>query len=270
MKLTSIEDLSKPGVAAIEQQAFQIGHQFEAFLDDYPDDGHERLAGVHASELASCKRQVVYTLYGTEKRGKVPGQWRKRFLVGTAIHSMLQSDFHKMAMQSGGYMTFQAEVRVDDTPLARELFLTSSCDGVFTWFDKKGEPFIRMGLEAKSKAPDDFAKMKKPEEKHVKQAHLYMACLDLPLMWVLYWNKGNQNMSPSIPPYMVRFDPAIWNEQRVRAQEAVSSATAQTLPEREESIACSWCQYAWTCQPPGASRFQKPPQRRPLLPIIRR
>lgn len=269
MKLTSIEDLSNPGVSVIEQQAYEIGHRFNEFLEDYPDDSHERVAGVHASEVASCKRQVVYTLLGTEKRGKVPGQWRKRFLVGTAIHTMLQSDFHKMAVKSGGWMTFEDEVSVNETPLAKELYLTSSCDGVFTWFGQNGEPFIRIGLEAKSKAPDDFAKMKKPEEKHVKQAHLYMACLDLPLMWILYWNKGNQNMSPSLPPYMIRFDPAIWNEQRARAQDAVSSALSQTLPNREESIACSWCKYSWTCQPPSAAKYQKP-QRRPFLPILRR
>ena len=195
--------------------------------------------------------------------------WRKRFNVGHAIHHMIQSDFELMSHWSKGTLTFDKEVKVQDTALAKRLFIASSCDGVFTFWNN-GTPYLRVGVEIKSASPDSFSKLNGPEDKHVKQSHLYMACLDLPLMWVVYWNKGNQNMTPSARPYLFRFNPATWAEQEQRARSAIAHADDYKLPEREEGLYCRWCKYAWTCQPKSSAATASTSRpRRTILPILR-
>lgn len=243
----------------------QLGRIFEDFLENYPDDSHTRAAGIHASELCTCKRQVVYSLFNTEKKGAVPLPFRKRFNVGHAIHSMLQKDFDLMSRHSRGKLHFQEEVSVNDTEIAKRLCITSSCDGVFTFYDDTASPILRVGLEIKSASPDDFDKLKKPKEKHVEQAHVYMACLDLPLMWFLYWNKGNQNMTPSVTPFLIRFNERLWGSLEQRAKECLEMADKEELPEREEGQHCRWCKYAWTCNPTTVTPQRQNRRPQPIL-----
>lgn len=267
MKLTSIADLQRTDIGGLEQRIQQLYRNYDDFLDNFPDDSHERAAGIHASELAACKRQVVYSLFLVEKKAHVPKEWRKRFEIGKAIHNMIQEHFELMAKGSNGSLVFKKEVKVEDTPLAKELCITSSCDGIFEFFERK-ELVARVGLEIKSMAPDTFEKLNRPQEKHVDQAHVYAACLDLPYVWYLYWNKGNQNITPSLKPFLIRFDPKIWERLRIRAHECITAADKGQLPDREEDVHCSWCPYAWTCEP---KNVRMPRQaRKPLLPILRR
>ena len=154
-------DLQQPGIALMEQQAMTLSRLFDDLLENYPDDSHKRAGGIHASELCTCKRQVVYDLHNTEKKGDVPLLFRKRFNVGHAIHGMIQKDMHLMALHSRGKLHFQEEVSVNDTELAKRLCITSSCDGVFTFFDDSANPLLRVGLEIKTASPDDFDSLKK-------------------------------------------------------------------------------------------------------------
>ena len=249
MKLTSIADLEVQGALALEGLAQELSKLYDSFLDDFPENGEDREPGVHATELNTCMRQVVYTLWQTSKRGLVDRMWRKKFQVGHALHDMLQTHFAMMAARSNGRLTFEKEVRVQDTPLGRELCLASSCDGTFTFWENQ-LPLVRVGVELKSKSPEEYAKLKAPEEKHVQQAHLYMAALDLPLVWFLYWNKGKEQFTPSLKPYLVRFDHTIWARLEARARMSLDFAEQGKLPDPEVSMSCQWCQYAWTCNPP--------------------
>jgi len=251
MKLTSIKDLES-GAAdqIILDKSVNLGALYDELLDSYEEgeDDH-RAPGVHASEVASCKRHVVYTLYATEKKKTTKRDMQKRFNVGNAIHGMLQSDFAKMAKRSGGTIIFKDEVKMTGSPLAEKYDIHSSCDGVFEFLNPSGEVYLRIGLEIKSKAPDDYAKLKEPEKKHIEQAHLYQACLDLPLVWYVYWNKGNQNYTPMTFPWLRKFDHNVWNRLEKRIIESLEAAHADVLPEREEAFHCTWCPYAWTCEP---------------------
>jgi hypothetical protein len=258
MRLTSISDLTIPGISMLEQEVWKLSKLYDEYLDTV--DEPARTPGIHASELNTCKRQVVFSLLDTTRKADVEAKWRKKFDVGTAIHTMVQDHFTHMAQRSRGRLTFEREVRVDDTDLARRLFLTSSCDGIFTFFDEQGDPLIRVALEAKTAAPDDYEKLKEPHKKHLEQAHLYMACLDVPLTWFLYWNKGKEQFTPSITPFLTRFDPAIWARLEQRAQECLTYAEKAQLPASEEDyMHCSFCAYAYICQPKvlekRASRF---------------
>lgn len=261
MKLTSIKDLES-GAAdqLILDRRVSLHDMYDELLESY-DEGQDdhRKPGIHASELASCKRHVVYTLYATEKRKVTKKDMQKRFNVGNAIHDMLQSDFARMASRSGGYVTFTPEVKVEHTELAKKYDIHSSCDGVFEFWEKKEDGtgiqvFLRIGIEIKSKSPDEYAKMKEPDPQHVNQAHLYQACLDLPLVWYVYWNKGNQNYTPMTSPWLRKFDHAIWAKQEQRAKEALEAAEKEVLPDREEGFHCTWCPYSWTCEPPSVKK----------------
>lgn len=254
MKLTSIADLATKEIhAVITDTAYKLSDRFDDYLANYREDGNDdgahRSPGIHASELCQCKRQVVYTMYSTEKRSTTSPTMQKRFNMGNAVHHMLQRDFHRMARRSKGRLTFQDELKTHETELGRQLDLTSSCDGVFTFWDENRQPIVRVGLEIKSAAPDDWAKMKAPNPKHIEQAHLYMRCFDLPLMWFLYWNKGNQNYTKMEAPWLMKFDQRIWDKQETRARDCLTSADAEELPEREEGYHCSWCPYAYLCEP---------------------
>lgn len=250
MRLTSITDLEqKNGKTELTNREKDwlshnsLSRKYDEYMGEEKDD-HVRAAGVHASELNTCKRQVVYSLHQTTKHAKIQVESRKRFKMGHAIHHMLQSDFAKMAT---GPISFQEEVKVHGTPLAMQYYIESSCDGVF--HIKNEEVDVRIGIEIKSISPNDFASLTGPQQKHIEQAHVYMACLDLPLMWFIYWNKGNQNYTPMIAPWLITFNPMIWEGLKDRAVECLADAEAGRLPDREEGFHCSWCSYSWTCEP---------------------
>jgi len=214
-----------------------------------------RKQGIHASEISKCMRQIVYCILGTERQPPVQGadvNMLMRFRLGTAIHAMLQNDWHRIAAKSGGQLEFQDEVRVSPKlgGLAALWNIRSSGDGVFTFLDSSGYPEVRIGLEIKSASPDEFAKLKGPQSDHLEQTNVYMAALDLPLMWVLYYNKGNSNITESYSPWLFKFDANKWNyDLEIRFARCTHMAQEGELPERTEGMHCRWCSFASSCCP---------------------
>lgn len=270
MPLARIEDLNGPPdeVAQHIEQAKRLSDLYDEFIAFDQDDVHERPPGIHASELYPCLRKAVYSCMDTPKVNNVAKFWKQRFKVGTAIHLMMQADFHKMAKQDvkGQAKTFATQVAAvmgcsmsfdDEVPispehqkLAKFYKMYSHADGVFTFSSLlTGEIMLRIGLEIKTESPDEFAKLKAPKPVHVRQAHIYMANLDLPLMWFFYMNKGNQNNTNSSAPYLMVWQPDIWVEVEARCTQVLTLAAQKKLPPREESILCEFCPWSHTCQP---------------------
>jgi len=265
--LATIADLERPTTEITPYLALaqSLSKRYDSLLENYPGDSHKRRAGVHASELVKCVRQVSYCLMETEKREEVDALMRKRFLVGHSTHDMVQKDLHKMAAREsarqqmeavaaghGWIMDFEPEVPVapELQALAREYQITSSCDGVFTFrWDEESPPFLRVGLEIKTESPDGYADLKAPKTDHIEQVTIYQACLDLPLVWFFYFNKGNQNNTPSTAPWLISFQKPIWEKLRTRAERAIEHVALGTLPDREEGFHCGFCPYGYTCQP---------------------
>lgn len=290
MALASIADLngSPEEVALRIKQAKTLSEMYDDFLlleQDVPDDGH-RKPGIHASELYPCLRKPVYSLGLVEPRRRVSKFWLQRFKVGFVIHSMMQGDFHRMAKRSQKReamrlahkqaldldldLFFEDEVKVspEHQALAAHYQMHSSADGIFTFADRNhGEPVLRIGLEIKTESPDEYAKLKEPKPEHLRQAHLYMAALDLPLMWFFYMNKGNQNNTNSEAPYLVVWNPMIWQEVEGRMQIAHEHVKQGTLPERNEGIFCEFCPWNYTCEPPNlfGGQKQRPTSRRETI-----
>lgn len=208
-------------------------------------------------------RSSVYTLLDTPAKVSIDPNMRERFNVGHAVHELVQRNFSTAAGEwSRGklHFLFKPEVRVDDTEYAIAHSVSSSCDGVFSIYDDYNL-ILRIGLEIKTEAPDAFKALTAPRQKHLEQAHLYMRCLDLPLMWFLYINKGNQQMTPMKAPWLVQFSPVTWEKVEQRIQVALEGADKRILPDREEGFHCSWCPYRYTCAPNVLSAVnRKPPQ----------
>jgi len=263
---------------------------YARFLDSlhHARPEHHRAPGIHASELSKCQRSLMYTMLGTAKVENIPTPWRLRFRVGQAIHDFLQEDLQLMAQHSEGMVDIACEVPIAPhlQTIAAKWGIHSSADAVLTFYRMKTpeeaeRDFVERGdtssrvetgklvVEIKSKAPDSFDKMKKPEMDHIIQAHVYMACLGIDQTWFMYWNKGNQNITPSSGPYLMKFDPAIWKDIETVMQRAwelfALCKDGENVAKREEGIDCEFCGYSYTCQP---DYLNKRPKGR-TLPVVR-
>jgi hypothetical protein len=284
MGLASIADLNGPAeeVAKYITQARKLSAMYDDFIL-LDQEERRRPPGIHASELYPCLRKPVYCLTDVEKKLSVSKFWKQRFKVGTAIHAMLQDDFHRMAKRSQRmeamriassmaeemdcYFEFEDEVPVspEHQEIAKYYKLYSHADGIFVFKKKDTHKIVlRVGLEIKTEAPDGYEKLKEPKFEHVRQAHVYMGTLDLPLMWFFYMNKGNQNNTPSIAPYLMVWQPKVWDELIERFKTIHGFAERGELPERTETIVCEFCPWSYTCQPNNMMRSfqQKPATRR--------
>ncbi len=218
----------------------------------------DRPGGVHASEISGCTRRLVYSILNTEKKNnatQADTNMRRRMQLGTLVHAITQDDFDRMCWMSDGAVEFKHEltIRPDLQELARQYDINSSCDGAFTYFANH-QPYLRVGLEIKTKSDPEYQKLKKPDDEHIEQAHVYMKALDLPLMWFFYYNKSNSNWTPPKPPYLVAFDHRVWDRLENKIQHSHKLASSKTLPERQEGMPCRWCPFSWTCMPTTLQR----------------
>jgi hypothetical protein len=267
-KLTSIADLSRPQeeLAPLIDAATKLSSMYfehVATRDEsytYEVDikgGGTRAAGIHASEVSNCLRQLVYAVAGTERKptGSATNMLM-RFNIGHAVHALIQNDFRQMYKKSGIYFEDELSIHPGLGGAAEEWNIHSSCDGVFTWFEDR-TVIMRMGLEIKTASPGEFEKLREPKQMHLEQAHVYMACLDLPMMWFLYYNKGNSNITTSYPPFLVKFNPALWEQLEIRFTKAIHLAETNREPARDEGMYCSWCPFSWACEPEIVKRSKQ-------------
>ena len=212
----------------------------------------DREPGVHASEL-SCQLKLVYNLLRTQQhQGDRDINMQMRFNLGHAIHGMLQHEFACMSRWLNGAITFQAETGIHPGigGVAAQYNIHSHTDGIFSFWHEE-QVYLRVGLEIKSESAKQFDKLVKPRDYHMEQVNTYMRALDLPLMWILYYNKSNSNITPSTPPWLFQFDKSLWTRTvEPKIVGALDHASKGTLPPRTEGYYCKWCPYRWTCKPP--------------------
>ena len=214
-----------------------------------------RSPGLHASELNTCIRQAAYALRGEERcvQEESDGNpnMKMRFDLGKMVHALIQDDFEHICIQTRGVISFEDEVKIwpGMGGVAAQYNYASSSDGIFTFSDQYLSPYIRLGLEIKTMSADEFDKANKPKDAHIQQGTLYQKCLDIPLMWYLYYNKSNSNWTPPTAPWIVPFDRNEWAKIEARSAQAHSHTQQGTLPDREEGMHCKWCAFAKTCNP---------------------
>jgi len=266
MPLAKIADLGgdPEEVAYCIEVAQSLSTLYDEFMNNFDEGDDHRSPGIHASEVNKCLRQAAYTIRATEKRKDIAASWQKRFQIGHAVHAMVQEHFKRMcirrskeiaanlASRHGWLVEFEAEVKCapGKQELASYYNIHSSCDGVFTFTEPgTSEVMLRVALEIKTEAPDSYKDLKKPKDDHVAQAHLYMACLDIPVIWFFYFNKGNQNNTDSSSPWLVVWQPEVWKRLEDRIKRVLTAVHYNEIPPREEGVHCEFCPYSWDCQP---------------------
>lgn len=267
MRLLTIDDLNDPTndwKPLLEHIAW-LGDEFERWkskdtgfnrvLPIHFGDDTQRTPGLHASELNTCVRQAVYALRG-EKRTLAENNdvnMKMRFQLGTMVHSLIQDDFDRICTDTYGRVSFEDEVSIHYGQgmggVVDQFELSSSADGVFTFCDENGQPYLRLGLEIKTMSDPQFSDAKSPKKEHIQQTTLYQKALDLPLMWFLYYNKSNSNWTRPQAPWVVPYDESEWAKIDARARQAHLHRAAGTLPEREEGMPCKWCPFSDVCNP---------------------
>lgn len=255
-------------IAKYELWASDLGDMYDLFIRNDDEDvafvvawsgSKNRSDGIHASEMAGeCQRPVWYSLRG-EKRQNVDVRpfWKKKFRVGQTYHAMIQEDWRRLCEKSNGLMSFEREVRIlpELQSIAARYDIKSSCDGVITFRDyPHGPAVMRVGLEIKTESSDQYSKLKGPKDEHKRQTCVYMKCLDVPLLWTMYVNKGNQNIVPSKHPYLYQFDFELWGRIERETKEIHRLATINQIPPRVEGLVCQFCGYSWICQPESAKK----------------
>lgn len=249
--LKEAENLGRRYFKFIEQDEETFSYDVTIFADS------ERAEGFHASELSGCFKRLVYTQTDVAKKPNPSDlNMKMRFRMGHAVHAMLQNDLTRMADRSQGTLHFQSELKIDPElqPVAAQYDIHSHCDGLLTfsrWYPEYQQwyAYLRVGVEIKTKSDKEYDKLKKPEEYHLEQTNVYMKCLDVPLMWTLYYNKSNSNFTQPEEPYLFKYDPQIWDKLLGRMDRAKEYAANGNTPPREEGMPCGWCPYAWHCQP---------------------
>lgn len=274
MGLVTINDLlNQPAevIAKYFMWAGDLGDMYEYFIRDDEGDvafvagwhgAKARASGVHASEMSSkCRRPVWYSLTQTERHdSNLDPFWKKRFRIGHMYHAMVQEDWRRICEKSGGLMSFEREVKIapELQKIAAQYDIQSSCDGVITFRDYPWGPAVmRVGLEIKTESPDQFKDLKTPKEQHERQTCVYMRCLDVPLLWTMYINKGNQNIVPSKAPFLFQFNFRLWGEIEQETKEVIHLATINQIPDRVEGIGCEFCGFSWICQPEHMKRKER-------------
>lgn len=279
-RLTTILDLqanSEDENSGLVDRARQLCTVCEEILATDKGDGHTRAPGIHASEISGCKRKIVYSLLGTERRDQAAPIWRERFRMGHVVHALLQKQMHMIAgltqkSDLGWHISFEDELEIAPRlqRMAKKWDIYSHCDGIFTIRESwDGPAILRIALEIKSEAPDSYSKLKGVKPDHVEQGHVYMACLDVPMIWFLYFNKGNQNYTNTDQTYLLQFDPRLWKSLEERFEECHDYAAAQELPPKEESVKCEFCAFSWTCQPACVANRGNVIYTRPLNRVLR-
>lgn len=266
MPLLSISDLNQPQqelapylelAGTLSQMYFDhvVSSQDKAYKYEVEVFGSAgRANGIHASEISNCLKLMVYSLMDVQRwsdPSTADGNMLMRFALGTAVHSMVQNDWHRIAAQSGGRLAFEDEVRIHPKlgGAAAEWDLHSSCDGIFTFFDEHGHAIMRVGLEIKTESDKQYDKLHEPRGYHKEQTTLYQAALDLPLMWTFYYNKSNSNITTSFAPFIFQFDAKLWEQLEMRFAKAHHMASIKQLPQGTEGMHCKWCPYSYACKP---------------------
>ena len=271
-KLTSIADLK--GMQRGLLKEVTVVNRIEALLEDMNlapaklcaefgmGDATRRTHIFHASMVGSlsgnsldgkypmgCGRQLYYSYTNAESEGAWEPRMRRVLDTGSALHAQLQAYLHEVAKRSNGNERFEDEVDVDPeiNEIADQLDLSGHLDGIYKIL--KPTP-IRFGIEIKTINDNGYKNTRGPHGEHIMQGTIYQACMDLPVMLFIYYNKNDS----SLAEYVQVFDPHRWEAIKEKILLLKQKAITKELPDQEVTFACNNCRYKGLCKPPKRMR----------------
>lgn len=257
LKLCSVSDRIESFLEDMNVEPMKLRTEF-----DLGSSGR-RTGVLHASMLGSksgksmdekypmgCAREMYYSITGADAEGAWEPRTRRILDTGTAVHSQLQLYLSEIAIRSNETFHFIPEVDIDpDTnDLAGRLDISGHTDG--DCYVKEGDDEVRFLLEIKTINDAGYKKTSGPHPEHLMQGTIYQACLDVPVIVFLYYNKNDS----SIAEFIHLFDKDRWGAITAKATWIQDCAINGQPPEREVSYQCQRCRYKRTCKPPRRGR----------------
>lgn len=194
-----------------------------------------------------CARLLYYRYCGETPHDRIDPRLRRIFDTGHKIHDQLQGYLRKIALASDGAEVFvdEATFNESNSEIAAEYEIESTTDGIYQVSVKKPKD-LRFGIEIKSMKAELFKDLNGPLQDNVVQSTIYMACLDLPVMVILYYNKNDSSMAE----FVEVFDEDIWMAVVDKINLVRLHAVNEDPPPREDGYHCRTCRYAHVCKPP--------------------
>lgn len=211
----------------LEKTAPQLEQELVAKIDESLSGRNvkqlKKVEGFHPSYTNQCSRYWYYLFDGIEYTPSFSPQTYRIFDNGHGVHERLYSYFRQM----GILLEEEIPVKYEDPPI------TGTADGVIDFYGKKL-------IELKSISNEGFEYRriyKKPKDDHVRQAQIYMRCLDLDQAFVIYENKNNQQ----ILPILIDRDDAFIDKLFTKYKKFYKNFVEGTLPDQPYKMTSKNC-----------------------------
>lgn len=201
----------------------------------------------HPSSFGGCRRKLSYAYACEEPMHRINPKLRRTFSHGHAIHEMLQGWMGEVynGTIDDYNVTFEDEVKITDTELAKRYNIAGSADGLITLTHRETGEVTRVIYEAKSASESSWSGST-PMKKHVIQASVYALCLDASHILFDYYNKDKDTHKYPL----VERDDSAWESIASTLDEVVSKFNqGELMPAEGSSWDCRSCGYYHTCQP---------------------
>jgi len=222
---------------------------------------------IHPSQIDKCIKTLYYACTGQTAQAEEKHEPRLQLIfdLGHAWHDVLQKYGRRGAWVEP--QDYFHEVPIDPDamtpdgqpvlPVAHRYWIRGSADALLQRYSLAnvpglGDVVIRVIHEYKTMNSGQFTKLTSPKPEHKRQANIYAAVFNVPLVVYLYTNKDNCGMQD----FPVPFDHSIWSEIATKCDQVQYYVNNEMMPPWEETSAvknpreCEGCGYLKLCQPP--------------------
>ncbi len=215
---------------------------------------------IYPSSIGRCSRSIVYGILGYPSKPFEP----KTLLIfenGTYFHDRIENICGNLKdiMITPEFSFSDKELNVSGRSdmIIRNIYPHKPSNKIITLYDKEkllyeGPDNSAMIVELKSIKEKGFlwiVKTNKPDEKHVKQLHLYMYLTGIRAGLLLYENKNTQD----IKEFLIKYDEKITKKVLDQIHLINECIASKQLPPHEYdalSMECQWCDFFDTCRAP--------------------
>lgn len=207
---------------------------------------HPRYPGIHPSQINNdCMLRLYNDVVGIEGQQRHEARMQLVFDLGHAVHAMFQSYGLKGAW--GPYYIPEAPINGELQQLAEMLMIEGHADAdTIITVDIEGSPVIyEVGVvhEYKTINTHGFSKLTRPKPEHLRQALIYSACLNRPVVAYLYFDKNDSNLVD----FPVEFNPELWRIISAKIQMMVDFYKRGVAPQGDPGYHCQECPYVNSC-----------------------
>jgi CRISPR/Cas system-associated exonuclease Cas4 (RecB family) len=226
---------------------------------------------IHPSQIDKCLKYLVMCCsgYAESHEETISPQLRMLFDLGHAWHDTMQrygkqgawgepDAFHPEFPIDPDAVTFDGQPAL---PIAAHFWIKGSADALLDRYvfstPTMGDVCMRIIHEYKTMNSNQYGSLKSPKPQHKRQATIYSAVFDVPMVIYFYTNKDNNQMAD----FPVPFDNSMWAEitnKMHKVQHYVNNEIA--VPWEETSAVkapseCQQCPLKRACQPPLTRRM---------------